>query len=801
MVGGSLSRIALASSYARAPLDRLMRTWRRGLAVAGVLLVLELGILGAAAAHGLGGRPASFVVPMPRVGDEVRYAYQVVPAPGADSTRRAMEVGNHSMSNNANFMPNAPQDFAPYQDLRIEAPRSLVMSDGSTHDAYVVHGLQFGMDLHGGGVTGGFDAIEEVDAATKAALRETTSRVTSTTQDGQSYTVNDTRTDELAPPGPASRAACASCGSDGGSAVANGGGGPDGFAHVLPCLAFNLVQGKSVATDGAVRIVAPCQLALYGFWDPSRGMDGGYGSVGVTGFDAPFTAVRTEHVGALDAVVFRATWAQSTEEIWLSPQVPYPLRLVADAHWGTQAPSLNYVLTIQLDRYTAGLLPLPDAGSASAFPTTAPPVAMGSRQPWGMDDAGIDAPFPASAAWRYLQDQETSLHGSPASGASFTESSNVSGGRNTTTRTWTFILTDGASVREARVWQIVQVARPAGIPSPLLGFLPGTTNTSYGHEMRQAGGAYALADTLPAGLPSVQAMWDAWSERGGQGTPNSWGFAFRLSAQGTRNGVPVPRTVVGEWDVGIERSVTDSGGRQTQHSVLRFLANGQVVEFQQESTSGPGPAAHGIQGLAAAAALVPWYAWRAPAAATVAGAGLMALLGGFAIAWLTKGAKGIGALWLFSRLRDDELLAHPVRAQLVQLVEARPGIHHGELARVLERSPGAVEHHVRRLVKAGILSRHASGHYTCYFVANAGRQAYASAPLLKSAVARSILDQLGGRPGQSMSDVARAAGVTPAAAHYHVERLSDAGLLVSDMQGTRRVLRLTPDGEAAARRS
>ncbi|MCA1818642.1 MAG: winged helix-turn-helix transcriptional regulator [Thermoplasmatota archaeon] len=168
------------------------------------------------------------------------------------------------------------------------------------------------------------------------------------------------------------------------------------------------------------------------------------------------------------------------------------------------------------------------------------------------------------------------------------------------------------------------------------------------------------------------------------------------------------------------------------------------------------------------------FAWVATPQAAAAGA--LAMLAG-AIYWLWPALKA-GPLALFSRVRGEDLLKNPLRAEIHQRIEAEPGLHHQALVRALGRAHGTVEHHLRKLVEGGLVARVQGKGYTCYFPK--GRldyRAMAAAPFLKSPVARSILDNVRRKPGIRTGELARALAVAPATIHYHVERLRGAGLI------------------------
>jgi DNA-binding transcriptional ArsR family regulator len=138
---------------------------------------------------------------------------------------------------------------------------------------------------------------------------------------------------------------------------------------------------------------------------------------------------------------------------------------------------------------------------------------------------------------------------------------------------------------------------------------------------------------------------------------------------------------------------------------------------------------------------------------------------------------------LFTRLKGSELLEHPVRNQILQLVEAQPGIHYQALVRTVEKGNGVLEHHLRMLTQGGLLRERAANGYTCYFPMGMDRRLMDVHAVLKSDVAREMLDRMVRHPGLGASDLARELGVTPKAVTYHLNRFASAGLISLQREG------------------
>lgn len=166
----------------------------------------------------------------------------------------------------------------------------------------------------------------------------------------------------------------------------------------------------------------------------------------------------------------------------------------------------------------------------------------------------------------------------------------------------------------------------------------------------------------------------------------------------------------------------------------------------------------------------------AAGAVALAAPGLLRRLGRL----LTGPLAGIG---LFTRLKEDRLLDHPVRSQVMQAIEAEPGIHYQALVRAVEKGNGVLEHHLRMLRSAGLVKERAASGYTCYFPARTDRRVMDAHAVLKSDVARRVLDICLQRPGNAVGEVAKAVGVTPKAVSYHLDRFERVGLVRTEKMG------------------
>jgi predicted transcriptional regulator len=136
-----------------------------------------------------------------------------------------------------------------------------------------------------------------------------------------------------------------------------------------------------------------------------------------------------------------------------------------------------------------------------------------------------------------------------------------------------------------------------------------------------------------------------------------------------------------------------------------------------------------------------------------------------------------------------------VRRELLQRIEAQPGVHYQDLVRAMGKGKGAIEHHLRKLREGGLVKSMSAAGYTCFFPAAFDRRLTAAAPALKSPGARKVLAAIQANPGASATDVGVATGLSPAAVNHHLQRLGAAGLV--DVLRNGRSLSLQPTALAS----
>jgi predicted transcriptional regulator len=567
-------------------------------------------------------------------------------------------------------------------------------------------------------------------------------------------------------------------------------------AHVdLPCPVTLRPAGRTVALGDLVELFEPCQ-------GPHRNL-----------YDPTFRAVRTDQLGGRDVLVFdgrtegsralglgnpTGAWA------WVDPSLPVPVQVAQQdgAH----------TVVHRLVRFERGSAPL--AGPAEPGPVL-PEVVLAPRQPWGMDDAGIDHAWPLSLAWTHAYADPLAsgmrdwLADHPQAYTAYAEGRTVFIGSEREIE-WRWVLADGTdqlTVGHSRI----DAMTPA-VAGPLAPLVPPTTDVRYAYDNRTFSDEpmrFPARDELAHPLlPTVASLAGHWrAHSGADGPLDAWSFTDECysntcASQDAERSIGTYRwhgeavggsalSVVSGWDLDYDLLKRDHPFTADVPPFLEVVRiRSDAVDLTVAGIAVDGEAASPPEGMVVAAG-----AWQASDPTGIAAVGMLAAVVFLAVRF---GGALLGAP-LFSRIQGPDLLEHPLRRALHQAVEANPGIHLKALARTVGRPRNTVEHHVRKLVASGLLTQHELNGYACLFVkGQVDRRDQAAAGVLKSDAARRVLAAVVQAPGASGRDVAAQAGLTPTLVSYHVRNLQQAGLVEGQRAGRELRLQATELGRKAA---
>jgi DNA-binding MarR family transcriptional regulator len=177
----------------------------------------------------------------------------------------------------------------------------------------------------------------------------------------------------------------------------------------------------------------------------------------------------------------------------------------------------------------------------------------------------------------------------------------------------------------------------------------------------------------------------------------------------------------------------------------------------------------------------------AAATTAAAGVGLFELVRRFGM------VAGLPAVTGFSRIEDDEILKHPLRAQVFSTIQANPGIHASELARRLGVGWGTIVHHLDRLEKGELVAIRKVNNQKCFFEmgGKVSRLDMAVAGAVRGDSASQIAAFVQSHPMTSQKAMAEQLAISPALASFHVKKLVGMGVLEKARRGKETLLSTT----------
>lgn len=147
----------------------------------------------------------------------------------------------------------------------------------------------------------------------------------------------------------------------------------------------------------------------------------------------------------------------------------------------------------------------------------------------------------------------------------------------------------------------------------------------------------------------------------------------------------------------------------------------------------------------------------------------------------------------------DEAPDHPVRAEIVSLVDDEPGVHVRELRRRLEAGSAQLDHHLRVLRDHDLVEEVEDAGYRCCFPPGWGDdQARRGIARLKSEGGRAVFAALLEADRVGVRALAEALDLAPSTVQYHVDRLAEIDIVEQREDGTEAGLAVTDAGRDLA---
>ena len=134
----------------------------------------------------------------------------------------------------------------------------------------------------------------------------------------------------------------------------------------------------------------------------------------------------------------------------------------------------------------------------------------------------------------------------------------------------------------------------------------------------------------------------------------------------------------------------------------------------------------------------------------------------------------------FSRSFAADQIESGPRADVLRIIEERPGLSIQELAEALELSRGAVRHHLVHLTRDGHVSSHRHGNHVLLFAASVPVMRRRAIFQLRIASIRSIVEVAIARPRLRPVEVADETGISVRSVRRGLRVLERAGLVQSE---------------------
>ncbi|HEV8361248.1 MAG TPA: winged helix-turn-helix transcriptional regulator [Candidatus Thermoplasmatota archaeon] len=171
--------------------------------------------------------------------------------------------------------------------------------------------------------------------------------------------------------------------------------------------------------------------------------------------------------------------------------------------------------------------------------------------------------------------------------------------------------------------------------------------------------------------------------------------------------------------------------------------------------------------------------------AVAAGAGAVGLAGLLLLVPAAKfGATKLLVAPLYTRLKKPEVLEQKRREALLDAIRADPGVNATELGQKLSMGWGNLVYHLGVLERERLVSSTREGRHRRFFpVGLVDHRFQEPLALLRNPSAARVMEVIRAQPGLPQKLLSRQTGLSPSTINWHVERLSDAGLVWRRQEG------------------
>lgn len=145
---------------------------------------------------------------------------------------------------------------------------------------------------------------------------------------------------------------------------------------------------------------------------------------------------------------------------------------------------------------------------------------------------------------------------------------------------------------------------------------------------------------------------------------------------------------------------------------------------------------------------------------------------------------GVGGL---RHVDKNNVLEHPMRQSLLEVVETEPGVHLRELAQRHETAVTNTQWHLRKLEMAGLVKTQKVQGRRLYYPTAGGQASKVQAvqnAAMQNPNARRIMDYLVAQPGTNQRSLAEALDMNPGTVRWHLRKMESANMVRCVQDGT-----------------
>jgi DNA-binding MarR family transcriptional regulator len=139
----------------------------------------------------------------------------------------------------------------------------------------------------------------------------------------------------------------------------------------------------------------------------------------------------------------------------------------------------------------------------------------------------------------------------------------------------------------------------------------------------------------------------------------------------------------------------------------------------------------------------------------------------------------LAIIFIYTKMRREQLLEHKLRANINTYIHQNPGIHYRKILTDLNLHMGVLTHHLNMLEQMEYIKSVQDGMYRRFYP----KDASVDSGFILNDTQQRILHTIQGTPGISKAAIARNLNITKKAVYYNVKVLTEAGFIHEEQDG------------------